>query len=64
MVGGGRAEVFPRVFFPGPVEVVRSFLTLIYKGILPDYLEDSIVRLAVGAAGGMALGIPLGIWSA
>jgi taurine transport system permease protein len=54
-------EVFPRAFFPGPVEVVRSFGSLVYKGILPDYLEDSVVRLAVGAAAGMALGIPLGL---
>jgi len=53
--------MFPRVFFPGPLEVVRSFGTLMYKGILPDYLEDSVVRLAVGAAAGMALGIPLGV---
>jgi taurine transport system permease protein len=54
-------EVFPRVFLPGPAEVVQSFFTLMYKGILPDYLEDSIVRLLVGAACGIALGIPLGI---
>jgi NitT/TauT family transport system permease protein/taurine transport system permease protein len=54
-------EIFPRVFFPGPMEVVRSFGTLIYKGILPAYLEDSIERLAVGAAAGIALGIPLGV---
>ncbi len=54
-------EVFPRVFFPGPAEVVRSFVTLTYKGILPAYLEDSLVRLAAGALAGMALGIPLGI---
>jgi NitT/TauT family transport system permease protein/taurine transport system permease protein len=53
--------LFPRVFFPGPLDVVRSFGTLVYKGILPDYLEDSIVRLAVGALAGMALGIPLGV---
>ncbi len=53
--------MFPRGFFPGPLEVVRSFGTLMYKGILPDYLEDSIVRLAVGTAVGMALGIPLGV---
>jgi NitT/TauT family transport system permease protein/taurine transport system permease protein len=53
--------MFPRVFFPGPLEVVRSFGSLVYKGILPDYLEDSVVRLAVGAAAGMALGIPLGV---
>ncbi len=53
--------VFPRVFFPGPLEVVRAFGTLVYKGILPDYLQDSVVRLAVGALAGMALGIPLGV---
>jgi len=53
--------MFPRAFFPGPLEVVRSFGSLVYKGILPDYLEDSVVRLAVGAAAGMALGIPLGV---
>ena len=54
-------ELFPRAFFPGPVDVVKSFFTLTYKGILPDYLEDSLIRLITGAAVGMALGIPLGI---
>ena len=53
--------MFPRVFFPAPPDVLRSFGALVYKGILPEYLEDSIVRLAVGAAAGMALGIPLGV---
>jgi taurine transport system permease protein len=55
------AGIFPRAFFPGPVEVVHSFWTLLYKGILTAYLYDSLVRLAVGAAAGMAIGIPLGI---
>ena len=54
--------MFPRAFFPGPAEVVNSFGSLVYKGILPDYLQDSIVRLAAGAAAGTALGIPLGLW--
>ncbi len=54
-------EVFPRVFLPGPLEVVQAFGSLIYKGILPEYLQDSMVRLAVGAFWGIALGIPLGI---
>jgi taurine transport system permease protein len=40
---------------------VRSFGALVYKGILPTYLEDSVVRLAAGAAAGVALGIPLGV---
>lgn len=55
------AQVFPRAFFPDPVEVVRKFGELLYKGILPEYLEDSVVRLAAGAALGMAVGIPLGL---
>ncbi|HEX8167338.1 MAG TPA: ABC transporter permease [Beijerinckiaceae bacterium] len=55
------AGVFPRAFFPGPADVVRSLSDLVYKGILPEYLEDSVVRLAVGAATGMAIGIPLGV---
>ena len=56
-------EVFPRAFLPGPAEVVRSFGALVYKGILPEYLQDSMLRLAVGALWGIALGIPLGFWS-
>lgn len=56
-----QAGFFPRVFFPGPADVVRSFVSLVYKGILPAYLQDSVVRLAAGAAVGMALGIPLGL---
>lgn len=55
------AGLFPRAFFPGPVDVVRSFGDLVYKGILPDYLADSVGRLLVGAAVGMAIGIPLGL---
>jgi taurine transport system permease protein len=55
------AEVFPRVFFPGPAEVVRSFIDLTWKGILPAYLHDSAARLLVGALAGMAIGIPLGL---
>ena len=55
------AGVFPRAFLPGPLDVIRSFATLTYKGILPDYLQDSLIRLFTGAALGMALGIPLGV---
>ena len=53
--------VFPRVFFPGPMEVIQSFGKLMYNGILPAYLEDSVVRLAAGTAVGMAIGLPLGL---
>ncbi|ARP99620.1 ABC transporter permease [Pseudorhodoplanes sinuspersici] len=54
-------QIFPSVFLPGPAEVVRSFGSLVYTGVLPEYLQDSMVRLAVGAFWGIALGIPLGI---
>jgi NitT/TauT family transport system permease protein/taurine transport system permease protein len=56
-----QSGVFPSVFLPGPVDVVRSFGSLIYKGILPAYLGDSVVRLLWGAAAGIAIGIPLGL---
>ena len=49
------------MFLPGPGEVWQSFTSLTYKGILPEYLQDSMVRLAVGAFWGIALGIPLGL---
>ncbi len=52
---------FPRVFLPGPMDVLRAFGALLQKGILPEYLQDSIVRLLWGAGVGMALGIPLGL---
>lgn len=52
---------FPRAFLPGPMDVVRAFGELVYKGILPEYLQDSIVRLLWGTGVGMALGIPLGL---
>jgi len=53
--------LFPPVFFPGPWEVLRAFGTLTYKGILPAYFEDSLVRLVAGVAAGVVLGIPLGV---
>jgi NitT/TauT family transport system permease protein/taurine transport system permease protein len=54
-------EVFPKAFFPGPGDVFQTFVTLIRKGILPEYLADSVTRLAVGAAVGIAIAIPLGV---
>jgi len=56
-----RSGLFPPVFFPGPVVVIEKFGTLMANGILPAYLEDSVVRLAAGTAVGLAIGIPLGL---
>jgi NitT/TauT family transport system permease protein/taurine transport system permease protein len=54
-------EIYPRTFFPGPQDVLRSFVNLVYKGVLPTYLQDSVTRLAVGAGAGICVGIPLGL---
>ena len=55
------AEFFPRSFFPGPADVAKAFYDLSRKGILLAYLEDSVVRLVVGAAAGMFAGVFLGL---
>lgn len=55
-------ELFPRVFLPGPLDVLQKGWELTYKGILSDYLADSLIRLGVGAAAGMAIAIPLGVF--
>lgn len=54
-------EIYPRAFFPGPVDVARSFALLVWKGVLPAYLQDSVTRLAVGAGVGILVGVPLGL---
>ena len=43
-------EVFPKAFFPGPADVARTFVALVYKGIRPEDLADSVGRRAAGAA--------------
>ncbi len=53
---------FPPAFFPSPPDVWAKFVTLMEKGILPDYLGDSVTRLAIGAAVGIGIGVPLGLW--
>jgi taurine transport system permease protein len=55
------AGLFPRAFFPSPGDVAQSFGMLLYKGILTAYLYDSVLRLATGAAMGVAIAIPLGV---
>jgi NitT/TauT family transport system permease protein/taurine transport system permease protein len=52
---------FPDAFFPDPPTVWRTFVDLMVKGILPEYLADSVTRLAIGAAAGIAVGVPLGL---
>ncbi len=48
-------------FYPGPVDVWAAFLTLMEKGILPDYLLASLGRYTAGVAIGATLGVALGL---
>ncbi|MCR2815016.1 ABC transporter permease [Microbacterium jiangjiandongii] len=58
--GISAAELVPASFFTGPGEVVGEFASLVERGILPAYLGDSIGRLLIGSAVGLAVGIGLG----
>jgi taurine transport system permease protein len=53
-------EIFPSAFFVGPGTVLETSAGLIERGILPSYIGDSVRRLAVGAAFGIAVGVGLG----
>ncbi|WP_170313708.1 ABC transporter permease [Phytoactinopolyspora halophila] len=53
-------DVFPSAFFVGPATVLAEMADLIYKGILPSYLADSLNRLWNGVLFGMLIGIPAG----
>ena len=53
-------QLFPSAFFVGPGEVFQTTVGLIERGILPAYIGDSLVRLAVGAVWGLVIGILLG----
>ncbi|MCL4395009.1 MAG: ABC transporter permease subunit [Chloroflexi bacterium] len=55
-----RVRDFPPSMFVGPDAVLQSFGDLIYKGILPGYLTDSLMRLVSGIFYSLLLGLPLG----
>lgn len=55
-----RLELVPVNFISGPERVVTSFGDLIYKGILPGYMVDSLTRLVSGVGYSLAIGLPLG----
>lgn len=52
-------------FYPSPIQVFRSFVELVEKGILPVYLVDSLwrylVSVSIGTVIGVALGVALGL---
>lgn len=54
------AGVFPSAFFVGPATVAETTIGLLQRGILPAYIADSLLRLAVGAVFGLLVGVALG----
>jgi NitT/TauT family transport system permease protein/taurine transport system permease protein len=51
----------PDRYLPSPLAVVLSSGDLLWKGILPNYLGQTLWRLTLGSLIGLALGIPFGI---
>lgn len=54
------SHVVPAAFFTDPLSVWDSFASLVARGILPQYIGDSLTRLLVGSAIGLAVGIVVG----
>lgn len=51
----------PARYLPSPLAVVFSSVDLLWKGLLPDYLGQTLWRLVLGSALGLGLGIPIGL---
>jgi taurine transport system permease protein len=55
------AQIADPVYVPSPVVTLETFGDLVYKGILPTYVVDSLRHLAVASALGISVGVPLGL---
>ena len=51
----------PARYLPSPSSVVFSSNDLIWKGLLPNFVGQTLWRLVLGSLMGLSLGIPLGI---
>ena len=51
----------PARYLPSPVAVALSSVDMLMKGLLPSYFSDTLVRLIIGSAIGLAAGIPFGL---
>ena len=51
----------PGRYLPSPVAVALSSVDMLVKGLLPSYFSDTLARLIVGSAIGLAAGIPFGL---
>ena len=53
-------ELWPRVLFPSPLDIVRAFGTDLRSGVLLTNLASSLKSLAIGFAVGAGIAVPLG----
>ena len=51
----------PARYLPSPMAVVLSSVDMMVKGLLPSYFSDTLTRLVIGSAIGLAAGIPFGL---
>jgi taurine transport system permease protein len=49
------------LYLPSPAAVVTALLELLVKGILPDYVMESMRRVVLATGIGLVIGVPLGI---
>jgi taurine transport system permease protein len=55
------AQLVDPVYVPSPVATLEALADLMYKGILPTYVVDSLRHLAVASTIGICIGVPLGL---
>ena len=60
---GAASRAIPHadLYLPSPGAVGAALAELLAKGILPDYMGESLRRVVLATAIGLALGVPLGI---
>ncbi len=51
----------PSRYLPAPLTVLFSSSDMLWKGLLPNYLGQTLFRLVLGSVLGLAIGIPFGI---
>ncbi len=62
-IWGITSHLIPRsnLYLPSPAAVAAALVELLAKGILLDYMAESLRRVILGTAIGLMVGVPLGI---
>jgi NitT/TauT family transport system permease protein/taurine transport system permease protein len=60
---GAASRMIPQanLYLPSPGAVGAALMELLAKGILPDYMAESLRRVVLATAVGLVVGVPLGI---